>query len=81
MTTVTLNGLATRKLRAVLTAIAIVLGVAMISGTYVLMDTTMHAFDSLFTTAYSKAQVVVIGKSPISGGHVSAPPSCRHARA
>lgn len=32
-----------RKLRAVMTGIAIVLGVAMISGTYVLMDTTLHA--------------------------------------
>jgi hypothetical protein len=34
MTGVVLRGLATRKLRAVLTAIAMVLGVAMISGTY-----------------------------------------------
>jgi len=56
-----------------MTAIAIVLGVAMISGTYVLMDTTLHAFDNLFATAYSKAQVVVLGKSPISGTGVRAP--------
>ena len=35
MTRVALRGLAGRKLRAVLTGIAIVLGVAMISGTYV----------------------------------------------
>ena len=66
MTGVVLRGLPTRKLRAVLTAIAIVLGVAMISGTYVLMDTTMNGFDSLFTTAYSKSTVVVVGKSPIA---------------
>ena len=62
-----------RRLRAAMTAIAIVLGVAMISGTYVLMDTTLHAFDQLFATAYSKAQVVVVGKSPISGTGVRAP--------
>ena len=74
MTAVILRGLATRKLRTALTAIAIVLGVAMISGTYVLMDTTMHAFDNLFATAYSKASVVVVGKSPISGGHANTPP-------
>ena len=67
MTGVILRGLATRKLRAALTAIAIVLGVAMISGTYVLMDTTMHAFDNLFTTAYANAGAVVVGKSPIAG--------------
>jgi putative ABC transport system permease protein len=73
MTAVVLGGLRMRKLRAVMTALAIVLGVAMISGTYVLMDTTLHAFDSLFATAYSKAQVVVVGKSPISGAGVRLP--------
>ena len=74
MTGVTLRGFATRKLRAALTAIAIVLGIAMISGTYVLMDTTMHAFDNLFTTAYARAGAVVVGRTPIAGTHVSAPP-------
>ena len=74
MTAVVLGGLRMRKLRAVMTAIAIVLGVAMISGTYVLMDTTLHAFNSIFATAYSKADVVVVGKSPISGVGVQAPP-------
>ena len=41
---VSLRGLAGRKLRAVLTGIAIVLGVAMISGTYILTDTVERAF-------------------------------------
>ena len=40
---VALKGLAGRKLRAALTAISIVLGVAMISGTYVLTDTIKAA--------------------------------------
>jgi putative ABC transport system permease protein len=44
-----LRGLLGRKLRAVLTGIAIVLGVAMISGTYVLTDTVDRAFKALFT--------------------------------
>jgi putative ABC transport system permease protein len=76
MITVTLNGLAIRKLRAALTAIAIVVGVAMISGTYVMMDTTLHAFDTVFQTAYSKADAIVVGKNPIVGGHnnASVPP-------
>jgi putative ABC transport system permease protein len=39
MIAVTLKGLAGRKLRAALTALAIVLGVALVSGTYVLTDT------------------------------------------
>ena len=74
MTAVVIGGLRMRKLRAVLTALAVVLGVAMISGTYVLMDTTTHAFNSVFATAYSKADAIVVGKSPISGPSVSAPP-------
>ena len=73
MTAVVIGGLRMRKLRAVLTALAIVLGVAMISGTYVLMDTTTHAFNSVFATEYSKADAVVVGKSPISGPGLSAP--------
>ena len=72
MTAVVIGGLRMRKLRAVLTALAIVLGVAMICGTYVLMDTTTHAFNSVFATAYSKADAVVVGKSPISGPSPSA---------
>ena len=43
---VALRGLAGRKLRAVLTGIAIVLGVAMISGTYILTDTVQRAFNN-----------------------------------
>ena len=39
MISVALKGLAGRKVRALLTAIAIVLGVAMISGTFILTDT------------------------------------------
>ena len=59
---VALKGLAGRKLRAVLTAVAIVLGVAMISGTYVLTDTIKAAFSTVFTTVYAKTDAVVTGK-------------------
>ena len=59
---VALRGLAGRKLRAVLTAIAIVLGVAMISGTYILTDTINRAFTTLFTESYAGTDAVVTGK-------------------
>jgi putative ABC transport system permease protein len=59
---VALKGLAGRKLRAALTAVAIVLGVAMISGTYVLTDTIKAAFSTVFTTVYAKTDAVVSGK-------------------
>ena len=62
MTRVALRGLAGRKLRAVLTAIAIVLGVAMISGTYILTDTINRAFTTLFTESYAGTDAVVTGR-------------------
>ena len=49
MTSFTLKGLLTRKLRTALTAVAIVLGVATVSGTFVLTDSIDKAFDAIFT--------------------------------
>jgi putative ABC transport system permease protein len=59
-----LRGLLGRKLRAVLTGIAIVLGVAMISGTYILTDTIDRAFSNLFTESYAGTDAVVQGEGP-----------------
>ena len=61
MMKVALRGLAGRKLRSLLTAIAIVLGVAMVSGTYVLTDTIDRAFDTIFTESYAGTDAVVSG--------------------
>ncbi len=65
MTLVALKGLLGRKLRAVLTAIAIVLGVAMISGTYILTDTIKAAFGTVFTTVYKNTDAVITAKSAL----------------
>jgi putative ABC transport system permease protein len=65
MMRVALRGILGRKLRAVLTGLAIVLGVAMISGTYVLTDTINASFDTIFTTSYKNADVIVTGKSAV----------------
>ena len=62
MIRVALRGLAGRKFRTVLTAIAIVLGVAMMSGAYVLTDTIDKAFDAIFVESYAGTDVVVSGK-------------------
>ncbi len=67
MTKVALKGLLGRKLRAALTAIAIVLGVAMVSGTYILTDTIKSAFSTVFTTVYQHTDAVITGKSAIGG--------------
>ena len=61
MTRVTLRGLLSRKLRAALTAFAVVLGVAMVSGTLVLTDTIEKAFVSIFSSSYEQTDAVVTG--------------------
>ena len=63
MTKFALKGLLSRKLRTALTALAIVLGVAMISGTYVLTDSIDSAFDQIFTDVRQGSNVVISGKS------------------
>ena len=71
MTTVALKGLMGRKLRAALTAVAIVLGVAMVSGTYVLTDTITAAFNTLFTQVYEHTDAVITGKSAIGSSNTA----------
>jgi putative ABC transport system permease protein len=63
MTKFALKGLLGRKLRTALTALAIVLGVAMISGTYVLTDSIDSAFDTIFTEVREGSSAVVTGKA------------------
>jgi putative ABC transport system permease protein len=63
VTVVALRALWGRKLRTVLTAFAIVLGVATVSGTYVLTDSISNAFDSIFSTIYRGTDAVITGMS------------------
>ena len=58
MTRFALRGLLGRKLRTVLTALAIVLGVAMVSGTFVLTDSITDAFNAIFTSTYKNTDAV-----------------------
>lgn len=67
MIDVTLRGLLSRKLRTVLTIIAIVLGVSMISGTYMLTDTLNTAFNQIFQTADRNIDAVVVPTSAVGG--------------
>ena len=67
MVAVALKGLLGRKARAVLTAIAIVLGVAMVSGTYILTDTIKSAFGTVFTRVYKNTDAAITGKSAVVG--------------
>jgi putative ABC transport system permease protein len=65
MNLVALRGLLARKLRVALTAIAIVLGVSMIAGTYVLTDTINKSFADIFHQANGKIDAVIQGKQPV----------------
>ncbi len=67
----TVKSLLARKLRLLLTALAVVLGVGFTAGTFVLTDTALASFDDLFGQAYSNIDVVVQARqafTPTGGG-------------
>jgi putative ABC transport system permease protein len=63
MRKVTIKGLLAHKMRLVLTALAIVLGVTFVSGTYVLTDTLHSTFTNLFGHVYQNVSFEVRGKA------------------
>ncbi len=65
---VTITGLMAKKLRLVLTSIAVVLGVAFMSGTFVLTDTLGSVFDKLFTDATEGVDADVRAKRELDSG-------------
>jgi len=78
MTTVALKGLLGRKFRAILTGFAIVLGVAMVSGTFVLTDTINRAFKTVYSSSYAHTDLVISGKKLVdysAGGNPTVPAS------
>jgi MacB-like periplasmic core domain len=79
MTGVALKGLAARKVRALLTAFAVVIGVAMVAGTFMLTDTLQKSFSGLFSDSNGQTDAVVRGKEVVkdstSGSGVTIPAS------
>ena len=68
MRNVTIKGLLAHKLRLALTALAIVLGVTFISGTFVLTDTLNNTFTVLFGNIYQKIDFQVRGVAQLGSG-------------
>jgi len=62
-----LRSMAQRRLRSVLTALAIVLGVAMIAGTYVQTDQITSAFEDIQETANAGVDAVITQREAFSG--------------
>jgi putative ABC transport system permease protein len=74
MRKIVLQGLLAHKLRLALTALAIVLGVTFISGTFVLTDTLHNTFTTLFGHIYQNVDFEVRGTAAFSdiGGETDA---------
>ncbi|HET8658468.1 MAG TPA: ABC transporter permease, partial [Micromonosporaceae bacterium] len=62
----TLSSLLARKLRLVLSGLAVVLGVMFVSGAFVLTDTLGRSFDGIFSTVYSATDVEVSGEPKVA---------------
>lgn len=75
MLRIALRGLWTRKLRTSLTAFAVVLGVSMVAGTYVLTDTINKSFNTLMASARADTSAVVSGKSLVKNGATADQPT------
>ncbi|MDG4797425.1 ABC transporter permease [Micromonospora sp. WMMD1082] len=62
----TLKSLLARKVRLVLSGLAVVLGVMFVSGAFVLTDTLGRSFDQIFAEAYEDVDVNVAGKPKLA---------------
>jgi putative ABC transport system permease protein len=74
----TLKSLLGRKLRLVLSGLAVVLGVMFVAGAFVVTDTLGRSFDALFSDGFSQTDVAVSAKpkiavSEMEGEQVAAP--------
>ncbi|MGC1164826.1 MAG: FtsX-like permease family protein [Solirubrobacterales bacterium] len=65
MTSLGLKSLWARKLRALTTTFAVVIGVAFVAGSYILTDTIFAAFDEIFSESLSGTSVVVTAENPV----------------
>jgi putative ABC transport system permease protein len=73
MLRVALRNLTAHKVRLLLTALAVVLGVSFVAGTFVFTDSLQRSFDDLFDQR--SPDVVVTAKSEVGGGLNAPPPT------
>ncbi|WP_328346521.1 ABC transporter permease [Micromonospora sp. NBC_00421] len=66
----TLKSLLARKVRLLLSGLAVVLGVMFVSGAFVLTDTLGRSFDAVFADAYEGIDVNVAGKPKVALGEM-----------
>ena len=68
MTRYAIRSLLSHKLRTVLTAIAIVLGTAMMAGTFVITDQIRNAFSDIFGTSFAGTDVYLSQRPAFGSG-------------
>jgi putative ABC transport system permease protein len=66
---IAVRSLLAHRLRTILTMLAILLGVAMISGTYVLTDQIDKGFKQIFTDAYKGTDVTIVRKTSFTADY------------
>jgi putative ABC transport system permease protein len=74
MAAIALRNLWERRTRTALTALAIVLGVMMVAGTYVLTDTIDRSFDDIFTESNEGVDAVVTTREVVEADDGQVPP-------
>jgi putative ABC transport system permease protein len=65
LTRLALKSLWARRIRALGTTLAVVIGVAFVAGSYVLTDTIFAAFDEIFNESLRGTSVVVTAENPV----------------
>lgn len=65
MTSLALKSLWARRVRALTTTLAVVIGVAFVAGTYILTDTTFAAFDEIFEDSLANTDVVISAREEV----------------
>lgn len=76
MLKVALRGVVARRLRFVLTTIAVALGVMLMAGSYIFTDTFSKGFDQLFANAFKGTDVSISAETPFDLDEFSqAPPT------
>jgi putative ABC transport system permease protein len=65
LTGLALKSLWARRIRALTTILAVVIGVAFVAGTYILTDTTFAAFDEIFEDSLAKTDVVITAREEV----------------
>ena len=74
MGSIALRNMRARKLRTILTSLAIVFGVMMVAGTYVLTDTIEQSFDDIFTESNQGVDAVVTSDQQVETEDGTEPP-------